>query len=257
MITAVLPVSRIKYLDRVLDTVSKQTHRPDKLIVIYDGIDKGIDLVNKIVNSKNICDDVTVVRSNNRSIGLNIPDRRRNISSIHNQLSESIEDSEWVFSIEDDGLLPSDALERLVSVASDNDDVGMVTGVELGRWGAPYVGAWRVDNPDKVTVIRSVESLAKDGSNKVEEIDACGLYCALIRADKYKEHRFFHGNGLGPDVNLGIFLRQSGLKNYIDWGVHVTHLTSFSGVEVEIPATDNAVIVSMTRINNGAWRIGR
>lgn len=252
MITAVLPISRTVYLKRVLDALLSQTVRPDNTIVIYDGDDIGARVANGLVSSVPGC---IFMRSNNRKVGLNISDRRRNISNNHNQFKGLIGDCDWVFSVEDDSIIPNDALEKLLATARSRQNVGMVTGVELGRWGAPYVGAWSVDDPMNVKKIQSLPNKTKENVG-VEEIDACGLYCALIRADKYKENNFHAYNGLGPDVNLGIFLRKNGFKNYIDWSIHVTHLTSLSGIEVEIPATDTSVVLSLTHIHGNVWQLG-
>lgn len=257
MITVILPVSRTKYLDRVLESLKNQTYKADNLVVIHDGSDAEFVVVrNKIAEldfENKLC-----VKSYNDGPGANIHDRRKNIANIHNQFREIISDTSlehWLFSIEDDGILPPDALERLLKVAKSQPYVGMVTGVELGRWGSPYVGAWRVDNKNNVTKIWSIQNKSRD-TDEVEDIDACGLYCALIRANRYRSHHFFTNNGLGPDVNLGLSMRREGLRNYIDWGVHVTHLTSFSGLEVEISATDNAVKIAMTHIKDNVWQIG-
>ena len=140
------------------------------------------------------------------------------------------------------------ALSWLVNDIKNREAVGMVTGVELGRWGVPYVGAWKVDdimNPQKVI---SMES--KVGKSLVEEIDAAGLYCALIRADLYKQHSFTTDNGLGPDVNMAIEFRQLGFKNYIDWFVPVTHITRRNEKVLEIPAETPAKIVTLTPLRN-------
>jgi glycosyltransferase involved in cell wall biosynthesis len=240
-ITTILPVSRVQYLDRVLETLNKQTHKPQSLIVIFDGNDEDYLAVrNKVVGQP--YQQVLCVRSNNTQPAFSIPERREHIANIHNQARDLIGDADWVFSVEDDGLLPPNALQRLVSAISP--DIGMVTGVELGRWGVPYVGAWRVDdiyNPTRVTSMAN-----KTRTDEREEIDGCGLYCGLIRANLYKSHYFDAHNGLGPDVNLGLYLRQQGYKNYIDWGIPVTHLTNNVGVEIEIPATDLSHVVALS-----------
>ena len=256
MITVVLPISRTKYLDRVLGPLSGQTRRADSLIVVFEGSDSEFETVKKKVNALGF-GDVICVKSLNKLPGISISDRRRNISGIHNQIAGLIRhdsSEDWVFSIEDDGILPPDALERLLRVVDSHPNVGIATGVELGRWGSPYVGAWTVDDIHEAKNITSLDSKAKS-LGTIEEIDACGLYCALIRADKYVSHHFFMNNGLGPDVNLGIFVRMEGLRNYIDWGVHVTHLTTFWGRDAEIPATDTSVQVSMTRLRDNIWQI--
>lgn len=253
-ITAILPVSRTKYLNRVLESLEKQTYKPNSLIVVYDGPDnKFIDVRNRIVGLE--YDNVICVSSNNRFRAHTIADRRKNIVNIHNQIREIVADCDWVFSIEDDGILPADALSKLVANINvfhhHAIDVGMITGVELGRWGFPYVGAWKVDDINDPHKIVSLDN--KTSSNAIEEIDGCGLYCALIRADLYKTHKFYTNNGVGPDVNLGLYLRQQGYKNYIDWSVHVTHLTHRNGGEIEICATDDSKIISLNRLSGGTW----
>lgn len=252
-ITTILPISRTKYLDRVLDSLINQTYKPHSLLVIYDGPDADyIAVRNRIVGLDFA--QVLCVPSKNTSLAYSIPDRRRHIVSIHNQFRELIGDADWVFSIEDDGLLPTDALSRLTNVVKYHKDTGMVTGVELGRWGVPYVGVWLADDVDDTKTITSVENKTNQTPFQVEGIDAAGLYCALIRADYYKQHEFFTNNGLGPDVNLGLFLRREGLKNYVDWGVPITHLTNRDGTEIEIPATDMAKIVRLTLLHDNVWQ---
>lgn len=250
-ITTVLPVSRLTYLDRVLESLLNQTHKPDNLLVIFDGHESQfLEVRNKIVGLP--FDSVICVVSTNLAPAHTIPDRRRHISNIHNQFKELIQDADWIFSIEDDGILPSNALERLINIVSEYDNVGMVTGVELGRWGVPYVGAWLVDDINDIQLITSIEN--KSSEPGIEEIDACGLYCALIRADKYKEHIFFNNNGLGPDVNLGLYLRKQGYNNYIDWSIPVTHLTFSDNKEIEITPFENSRIVKLRFLYGDVWQ---
>lgn len=250
-ITTILPVSRIQFLDRVLESLQNQTYKPDNLIVVFDGHDSEyIAVRNKIVELKGI--DKVVVVSNSLALAHSIPDRRRHITDIHNQIREIMADCDWVFSIEDDGIFPPDALAKLVKNVETLEDVGMVSGVELGRWGMAYVGAWRVNDVFEPKVITSLENKTAEGG--IEELDGCGMYCALIRADSYKTHEFFTNNGLGPDVNLGFYLRRQGFKNYIDWSIHVTHMTVREGKEVEIPATGESRVISLTLLSGSTWK---
>lgn len=245
-VTAVLPVSRPEYLDRVLESLKNQNYyKPDALIVIFDGPDDDyIEVRNKIVGQP--YDHVLCVKSNNLTPAFAISERRQHIANIHNQARSLIERpglyNHYVFTIEDDGILPPNALSDLLAVIETHRE-GMVTGVELGRWGVPYVGAWKVDNIFTPTLVTSMEN--KVGQNLMEPIDGCGLYCALVRADLYVAHEFDSVNGLGPDVNLGLYCRQQGYNNSIVWSVPVTHLTNLHGIEVEIPATDNSYVVSL------------
>lgn len=254
-ITAILPVSRTHYLDRVIESLEKQTLKPNNLLVIFDGEQKDfIEVRNKIVSLK--YESVVCVKSRSNRLAFNIPDRRLRIVELHKHFQELLGETEWIFSIEDDGILPEDALERLVKVAKQNEDVGMVTGVELGRWGVPYVGAWIVDNPDRPAHLTSMENKAHDPC--VEPTDAAGLYCALIRAGKYKTHHFTCANGLGPDVNLGLYLRREGYNNFIDWGIPVTHLNTLKGgEEIEISPLGESKVVNLKLLQGNIWQAYR
>lgn len=249
-ITTILPVSRVEYLDRVLESLNNQTVKPTALIVVFDGSDEQfIQVRNKIVGLD--YQGVRCIKSTNTRPAFAISERRQHIANIHNQIRELLHgDVEWFFSIEDDGILPPNALERLL-IAAQLRKVGMVSGVELGRWGVPYVGAWGVDNIYQPTTVVSMRSRA--GEDLVEEIDGSGLYCSLIRPHLYLEHQFDSVNGLGPDVNLGLFCKQQGYRNYIDWGILVTHLTNRNGLEMEIPATDLTQVVSLSLMGHNTW----
>ncbi len=246
-ITTILPVSRTKYLNRVLESLKNQTVKPDSLLVVWDGHDEEYIQVRNIILQEKY-DKVLCVTSTNLAPAFTIPDRRRHIVNIHNQIRELIEDCDWIFSIEDDGVLPGDALEKLIENTTKYESIGMITGVELGRHGSRYVGAWRVDDVFTPTKIESLQF-----GEGVNEIDGCGLYCALIRPDLYKSHEFYTKNGLGPDVNLGLYLKQQGYKNYIDWSIHVGHLANVDGEEVEIKADSESRVVKMFLLSGSTW----
>ena len=247
-ITTILPVSRVGYLDRVLQSLERQTTKPNRNIIIVDGSDEDFELIKSKVAGKNY----ELIRSTNRGPAFAIIERRQHIANIHNQAKELIGDDEWVFSIEDDGILPYDALERLLWVQKARPEAGMLTGVELGRWGVPYVGAWRADDVHRPKQLMSMENHA--GEDFIDHIDAAGLYCALIRGDLYRSHHFNSDNGLGPDVNLGLDIRCKGNDIYIAWAVPITHLTNRIGLEIEIPATDYSQIVTLTALGNNTWQ---
>lgn len=58
------------------------------------------------------------------------------------------------------------------------------------------------------------------------EVDATGLYCALIKRANYMGHDFavLNPNAYGPDMAVGPALRQAGYKNFTDFRVWVEHL---------------------------------
>jgi glycosyltransferase involved in cell wall biosynthesis len=252
-ILTILPVSRIKYLDRVLRSLERQSFEGHiSLLVVVDGDkDLYVQVRNKVALGR-LSDSLVVQAENYQGAADTIPQRRWHISAIHNQIKTLIHDDvDWIFSIEDDGILPENALSWLTMDSENYPNIGMITGVELGRWGTPYVGAWVVDDIWDTKQVQSVKS--KVGETLVEPIDACGLYCALIRADLYKQHIFNSDNGLGPDINLALDIRRCGFQNYIDWFVPVTHLTEKDGVEKEISAYSDSYQITLTPLDNYTW----
>jgi hypothetical protein len=163
--------------------------------------------------------------------------RRRRIAAIHNEIRKLIKPCEYVFLIEDDGVLPAHALSRLMADYQAHPYAGFIEGVELGRWGIPHVGAWRADDVYDTKRLESAmparpELLNEAGSaigrvpdEVVEEIDAGGLYACLTRYRHYVDHEFqpYEGCAFGPDIEWGIALRRQGYRNYLDWSVAVEH----------------------------------
>jgi hypothetical protein len=133
--------------------------------------------------------------------------RRRRIAAIHNEIHKLIKPCEYVFLIEDDGVLPSDALSRLLADYQAHQYAGFIEGAELGRWGIPKIGVWRADDVYEPSVIETVlparPELLNDTGRAIgrvpEEIDAGGLYCALAKYEHYLRHGFrpFDGDALG------------------------------------------------------------
>ena len=97
---------------------------------------------------------------------------------------------------------------------------GLVSAVEIGRHGISHLGLWSADDVYEPTTITSL--MPGEG---VQEIDASGMYCVLTKRDNYVGHNFtaFDSNAYGPDIALGLALRQSGYRNYCDFGVWVEH----------------------------------
>jgi len=191
--------------------------------------------------------------------------RRRRIAAIHNEIRKLIKPCEYVFLIEDDGVLPATALGRLLSDYLAHPHAGFIEGVELGRWGIPHVGAWRADDVYDMKRLESVlphTAEIVDGAMRplgavpdrvVEEIDAGGLYACLTKYERYAGHEFkpHEGCAFGPDIDWGLELRRHGYRNYLDWTVGVEHLRS-DGTSTHPRQTQP---VRMTFTNQaGSWR---
>lgn len=218
--TILLLVSREAFLDEVFKSLEelKCNVGETALLVIVNG---EADL---FVKTRNLCELSKYperlclqVRPRTKVRQYDIGGRRKRIATLHNYAREHI-NTEYVFGVEDDTIVPSNALELLGEQMIDG--VGMVEGVEMGRWGVPYIGAWLVDNIDEPTKIVSMPQ-----SSGVVDIDAGGFYCFITRAEYYKAHDFkpFDNNGLGPDVDFSLGLRRQGLKVLAHFDVECIH----------------------------------
>lgn len=218
-IAVVLPISRAENLERVLAPI--QSKYSMSLLAIVDG---DINLRNKVSQVLSESDLIyEIVYLNNKKGPLHdISSRRLRICEIHNEAKKHI-DSDFVFGVEDDTVIPEGTIDTLVENYGQFKNIGLIEGVEMGRWGLPYVGAWRFDNVENPSLISSI--LPKTG---LEEIDGSGFYCFLVKAELYKNHDFglYENNLLGPDVEFSVSLRKQGLQNYINWDIDCIHISN-------------------------------
>lgn len=255
--TIILPVSRAEHLDAIFARLEmlKCDRTKTNLLVIVDGdVNLFVKARNYVEMSKfheRLC---IQFKSKHAFRHFDYMARRLRISDIHNELKQYIKDCDYVFGLEDDTIIPLDALERLKKIYSVFPYAGFVQGVQLGRWGIPHIGAWKVDdiyNPTKVSSMIPKKPSIHD-KNIVQEIDAGGFYCFLTKRDNYVKHDFkpFDGNGLGPDVDFGIELRRGGALNYIDWGLTTVHKTKTE--DLSLLTTEPRIVTFMKKENR--WR---
>lgn len=225
-VTIVLLISRQEYLHQVFAYLELMDCDNDNtnLIAIVDGDDRlFIDARNKVELSKFASRLCVKYVSDDKLVPNVIHARRLRIASIHNQLKTYIGKCDYIFGIEDDTLVPKYALKNLLNDYTLNPYAGFIEGVELGRWGVYYVGAWKFDDIYKTTKVTSM--MPSGDSPLLQEIDAGGFYCFMTRRDTYINHEFdtFENNTFGPDVNFGASLRKQGYMNYIDWSIDCIH----------------------------------
>lgn len=260
MITILLTVSRFDYLEKVITAIEllECDRMTTNFLCIVDGEDDLYLRARNLVSDTKFNERLTVraVLDDNRS-RLNVETRRKRIAAIHNQARNLIQHTTgYVLSIEDDTTFNPLSLRRLVDVASRQRAFGMAEGVELGRWGVPYVGAWRADDIYDTKELKSIENIYPVPIGQpATNIDAGGLYFALINADLYKQHIFTCDNGLGPDVNFGLENRRLGYENFIVWQVPCTHYNSVMGKEITLNPSDKTTIVTLTKQNNTKWTV--
>ena len=261
MVTIILPVSRDDFLVRVISGLELLDCNPKttNILCIVDGSDELYVKTRNLIADTKFNNRLTVRSSSpTEAPRINIQERRRRICAIHNQARQLISQDgllDYVFLCEDDTTFKPDTLKKLLDAAISKSAIGFIEGVELGRWGTPYVGAWLADDIYNTKKITSVDNEYREGNRSVESIDAGGFYCALVKASLYKNHFFSSENGLGPDVNFGLELRRAGYENYVHWGVPCDHHSMKLKKHEIITMEDEAKTVTMTYRHRSTWHI--
>jgi len=252
VVTIVIPVSRGEYLDQVFTSVEllEIGNLTVNILAIVDGDENlFIQTRNKVLNLK-FNEKLCVKFSLRTKISqYNVLARRERIATIHNEVKQYLHSCHYVFLIEDDGVLPSNALMALYKEYLHDPYMGFITGMELGRWGIPYLGLWEVDNIYDINEVKSIQL-----PDKIKHIDASGIYCLLTKFEIYMSHTFkvYGENELGPDFDFGIELRKQGYFNKVHNLIKVKHLTKTGTVDID--KTDIAII-EFHKVNNKLrWR---
>ena len=142
--TIILPISRDQHLLKVFASLEllECDRERTSLLAVVDGepdlFRTALNLVEQSKFAQRLCvqGDIPGPRKE-----FSINTRRRRIAAIHNEIRKLIKPCEYVFLIEDDGVLPAHALSRLLADYQAHPYAGFIEGVELGRWGIPHVGA--------------------------------------------------------------------------------------------------------------------
>ena len=258
--TIILPVSRHEHINRIFSSLEllECDKRQTNLLVMVDARDdislflKARNLTNESKFNEKLCvfydDDFSGDTDT-------IKGRRIRISNIHNQIRSILTSdykfakSNYIFGVEDDTIVPPDALIKLHHGYMIYPNAGFIEGLELGRHSDTYVGAWRVDD---IYTTSSFTSLSEqDISGEIQPIDSGGLYCFLTKYHAYIDHIFkpFENNDLGPDANFGISLRRDGYENFIDTSIRCIHL---SGND-RIVYPKNKIVQIEVRKNKHGW----
>lgn len=256
-VTIVLPVSREDYLKRILAQLElMHCDAENTNLMVY--VDGTIDLYAKardmVVNAK-FKEKLTVYRrAKHNPDPSNWRKRRKRIAEIHNELKGMIGACDYLFLIEDDTLIPLNALERLLKAYTLHPYAGFISGVQLGRWGFTVPGIWKVDNVYTTKEVTSQMPPKTDIPGQTlptEEIDASGFYCMLTKREHYMsvDHQTFE-DALGPDVYYGLQLRQQGYKNYVDWQIQTAHLTKRGEINLRNTKIQQ---IKLVRTENG-WQ---
>lgn len=250
MVTIILPVSRDDYLRRVFTQLELMNcNRSEVSILAY--VDGPMQLFEKarnlVVNSKfeqRLC----VFRGKGQPNVGSVIRRRKRIADIHNEIKELIEPTDFVFLIEDDTLVPVNALETLLKDYQRRSHAGFVSGLQIGRWGFEHLGAWRIND-----IYNPTEVISTTLEEDLQEVDAAGLFCCLTRYENYMDFKFEpFESALGPDVAFGVHLRKEGLMNYVNNSIKCQHLTKRGAIGFD----REIVQVKLTKVeDNKPWRL--
>lgn len=253
--TIILTVSRDNYLTDVISALELLDCDPSytNLLCIVDGDNKLYVKTRNMVQYTKFNECRTIKYPDNKPVRrFDYIARRKRITEIHNFAKKQIGMTDYVFLTEDDTIVPRNALTKLTKTMLNTPGCAYVEGIELGRWGIPYIGAWRFDD---VYDPKSVTSLPykEDG---IEHIDAGGFYCSLIDAKLYKEHTFHTYQSLGPDISMGLKLRQDGYTNLVDYSIVCKHLSEpRKGVKEILIPDDSVVETTIAKKNDTFWEV--
>lgn len=248
--TIVMPVSRPDFLQRIFAQLDMMPcdRNTTNILVYVDGEWPLYEKAQNFVTQSKFNERLCVYRRKGLASVSHVQGRRKRIAEIHNEIKEIINFCDYVFLIEDDTLLPLNSLEKLLKAYSFHTHAGVISGVQIGRWGMDVPGLWKCDNPYDV---KRIETILPDEKIPFEEIDAAGLYCCLTKMDNYKSFTFDPFDSiLGPDVAFGLHLRRQGFKNYVDWSIQTSHLTKHGEIKMSTVTLQKVIF---TKIEEGQW----
>lgn len=151
--------------------------------------------------------------------------RRARIAEVKAQSCDLIAkcDGNIVIGLEDDTVFDSlPSFEPLYKLIEQEDGIGFVEGVQMGRWGVNMIGAWQCDDANDPQRVRTMLPPSKGG---LQPICAGGFYGYATHKDLYLKHEYFGSASQpwGPDVNYGLWLRRMGYSCWINWDLVFGH----------------------------------
>ena len=252
-VTIFIPISREDHLDKLFASLEllECDRQYTNLFTYVDGDVALFVKARNFTQESKFNQRLCIQRSDNTKpskFGYQV--RRNRISKINNEAKEYLQNCDYIFGLEDDTIPPTNALQKLLRTYSEHPYAGLVSGVQLGRWGLTHCGLWRVDDVYEPTLIES--AMPPTDLNATEEVDAAGMYCYLTKRETFEKHEFkpFDNNSFGPDVDFGFSLRREGLKNYVDWSVVTEHRTKDRVISLR---NTEPIKVTFTKGEHG-WR---
>jgi hypothetical protein len=258
-ITVFCPFTRLEMVNRWFDDLESTDLDPGEtnLAFIVDcGADQNGPKIYKRLNERieksNFYKYLILRNYDNLVYERHIPKRRKRIAEIHEQAKSLVEnfDAEFVLGLEDDTVFTGLNV-RLLWEKARLDQVGFCTAYEAGRWNQKMIGVWQFDNVNDPR-----ECWTMLPGQGYEEIDAAGFYAYVTRKIYFVGHNYETETWQpwGPDVNFGLWLRQMGLTNYVDWQQPMGHYDQGIVITPDHQlVSEHFVRDSQTLLNTPAW----
>lgn len=186
--------------------------------------------------------------------------RRQRVAEIHEQAKDLIArcDGDIIIGLEDDTRFDRMLdFSRLISPLGKT--VGFVEGVQMGRWGASIIGAWRADD---ILDPRHIETLLPPDINDsnatqtgYEEMTGGGWYGYATLRQLFLQAPYFSSPSLpwGPDVNYGFYVQHQGYTCLIDWQTVFGHNDHGTLMYPDDQKVKLVKVVYNKREDNGKW----
>jgi len=144
----------------------------------------------------------------------------------------SLVETDLCFSIEDDEILPSHSLKKLLIYFSDRD-VACASGIARGRHGEGFVAFDFFINPENGEILG--KPLDRRKMLNASCVGSSGLGCTLLNMREVRKidivHKLDDVSGLsGCDVVMGYQFNRMGKRVIVDWDIYAYHISSVGDI---------------------------
>lgn len=278
IITIFCPFTRRWAIDKWLEDLAGVEHDPalTNLCAIIDMEELYIrNQLRKFAEARGYRSFHVKMNEGHHPVETNIKTRRGRIAEIHEQAKDLVAkcDGDIVIGLEDDTRFDRlESFARFVKPFTENwkytgKPIGMIQGVQMGRWGARMIGAWWVDNPRLPTHAKTLlpptpelqqeweETKLPNGLFPYQAIHGGGWYGYATTKRLFLDAPYFDSPSVpwGPDVEFGLWLQQQGFVCYIDWSILFGHRDHGETMYPDDPRARLTEVVYNKNPDTGKW----
>lgn len=185
-----------------------------ELVLVLDGVNKN-DVLERLTHKE---PSIVVDMQSEHVNKVNVITRRHRIASLLQIAASTIGKTTYTLLFEDDTVVDPSAYKTLKKVLVDDKRVAFATGVQMGRWGIPYLGVWKRE----ANILRSVPYMKKG----TFPVSASGMYFLLIRTELFRKATFQADNSFGPDVHFTLDITKDGMDGAVVYDVVCGHIVN-------------------------------